>query len=116
MPKARTPRTIARPGALALAALLAGCASAVRLGHDFPLDAFLARVQPGVTTGQELEAWLGPPAARGGSVEPDGARYEQWTWYLGSGTLPALRDARLKILQVKLDAQGRVRAYTWSAP
>jgi len=104
------------PLALLLTALLAGCASGVRLGQEFPLDAFLARVQPGVTTGKELEAWLGPPAARGGSVEPDGTRYEQWTWYFGSGTLPALKDARLKLLQVKLDAAGRVRAYTWSAP
>ncbi|RMD79051.1 MAG: hypothetical protein D6809_04525 [Gammaproteobacteria bacterium] len=102
--------------ALLLALALGGCASTARLGQDFPLDRFLARVQPGVTTGRELEAWLGPPAAKGGSVEPDGTRYRQWTWYFGSGTLPALRDARFKILQVKLDQEGRVRAYTWSSP
>jgi hypothetical protein len=50
----------------------------------------------------------------GVAVETSGDRYEEWTYYQGEGHLPSLADARLKMLQIKFDQQGLVRAYRWS--
>jgi hypothetical protein len=48
------------------------------------------------------------------SVETDGARYTQWTYYYGTGNLSGPTNARVKLLQVKFDRAGVVRAYNWS--
>jgi hypothetical protein len=100
---------------LLVAALLAlsACAS-VEVGRKFDLATFDSRVQRGVTTRAEVEAWLGAPASVGESVEASGERYEQWTYYHAAGRMPGLKDARLQMLQVKFDLRGVVRAYNWS--
>jgi outer membrane protein assembly factor BamE (lipoprotein component of BamABCDE complex) len=100
---------------LLVAALLAlsACAS-VEVGRKFDLASFDSRVQRGVTTRAEVEAWLGAPSAVGEAVEASGERYEQWTYYHASGRMPGLKDAKLQMLQVKFDLRGVVRAYNWS--
>ncbi len=97
----------------ALLLLLSACGT-IRVGQDFDLAAFDAKVRRGVTTQAEVRAWLGAPAGAGISVETNGDRYEQWTYYQGEGHLPNMGDGRLKILQIKFDPQGIVRAYNWS--
>ena len=93
--------------------VLCACGT-VRMGQDFDLAAFAAKVQRGTTTQAEVRAWLGAPTGVGVSVETGGARYEQWTYYSGEGHLPSMADARLKVLQIKFDQAGVVRAYNWS--
>jgi hypothetical protein len=105
----RPPKFLAAAAAL----LLAACAS-FQAGRDFDLDAFQARVQRGVTTRAEVSAWLGAPGGSGVSVEAGGERYEQWNYFHGTATTQGTEPARVKLLQVKFDAQGVVRAYNWS--
>lgn len=93
--------------------LLSAC-SAVHVGQDFDYSVFDAKVQRGVTTKADVRGWLGAPSSIGVSVESSGDRYDQWTYYEGEGHLPSLEDARLKMLQIKFDQQGVVRAYSWS--
>jgi len=93
--------------------LLSACAS-VQVGHNFDLTTFQARVQRGVSTQSDVRSWLGAPNSIGVSMEPNGDRFEQWTYFTGAGDLPDLSDANLKMLQIKFDPQGVVRAYNWS--
>jgi hypothetical protein len=93
--------------------LLCAC-STVQLGRDFDLSAFDAKVQRGVTTQADVRAWLGAPTSTGVSVEASGDRFSERTYYDGSGHLPDMSDARLKVLQIRFDQQGVVRAYNWS--
>jgi hypothetical protein len=93
--------------------LLCAC-STVRIGQDFDLAAFGSRVQRGTTTQADVRTWLGAPTGVGVCVEINGDRYEQWTYYQGEGHLPSMADARLKVLQIKFDQAGVVRAYNWS--
>ena len=97
---------------LALTALLAACGT-VRIGADFDLKTFEARVQRGATTQAQVREWLGAPSGSGVSVQSDGERLDEWTYYYGQGQL-AGGDVRLKILQVKFDKTGTVRSYNWS--
>ena len=95
------------------AAAIAGCAS-VEIGAPFDLHAFDANVRRGATTQAQVQAWLGAPPSRGVDVEPSGERFEQWTYYYGSGELPHLSGSKWKSLQIRFDADGVVRAYNWS--
>lgn len=99
--------------ALVVFGSLAGC-STVELGHDYALSTFQARVERGVTTQTQVRNWLGAPTGSGIAVEPDGTRYTQWTYYFGHGRLPNLNQARFKLLQIRFDEHGVVRAYSWS--
>jgi hypothetical protein len=92
---------------------LAAC-GAVHFGRDFDLRAFESKVQRGATTQAEVRGWLGAPASTGIVVESDGSRYDEWTYYYGTGRLPNFPDARLKILQIRFDRQAVVRSYSWS--
>ncbi len=94
--------------------LLSAC-STVQLGREFDLSIFQAKVQRGVTTRSEVRAWLGAPAGVGAAVEVSGDRYEEWTYYSGAGELPDMKDARMKMLQIKFDQGGIVRAYSWTS-
>ena len=103
------------PTKFAIPMLLVLCACAtVEVGREFDLSAFGAKAQHGVTTRAEVRTWLGAPAGVGMSVEGGGERYEQWTYYHGEGRFPGMRDARVRILQIKFDQRGVVRAYNWS--
>jgi hypothetical protein len=99
--------------AVLLLLLLSACAT-VEVGREFDLKAFDAKVQRGVTTRADVRAWLGAPAGIGASVESTGERHEQWTYYHGEGRFPGMKDAGFKMLQVKFDQRGVVRAYNWS--
>jgi outer membrane protein assembly factor BamE (lipoprotein component of BamABCDE complex) len=95
------------------AATIAGCAS-VEIGAPFDLQAFDANVRRGVTTRAQVQTWLGAPPNRGVDVEPSGEKFEQWTYYYGSGELPRLSGSKWKSLQIRFDTEGVVRAYNWS--
>jgi len=97
---------------IALAAL-AGCGS-VQIGSGFDLRAFESRVQHGVTTQVQVRAWLGAPKSTGVAMEANGERFEEWTYYYGQGQLSDMGNAEFKMLQVKFDRNGVVRAYSWS--
>ncbi len=107
-----------KPSLLLLAAiagtLLTTSCSTIKLGKEFDLTRFQDSVQRSVTSRGQVQTWLGEPAAKGVSVDSNGQRYEEWIYYYGGGTLPAMHDASLKILQIKFDEQGIVRAYNWS--
>jgi hypothetical protein len=94
--------------------LLSACGTTVQVGQDFDLAAFEGKVQRGVTTQADVRNWLGAPTGVGVAVETSGERYDEWTYYYGQGQLPTMMEARVKILQIKFDQQGIVRAYHWS--
>jgi outer membrane protein assembly factor BamE (lipoprotein component of BamABCDE complex) len=106
-----------RPG-LAISVLavvsLAAC-STVTVGQRFDLKTFASKVERGVTTQGQVRGWLGAPASIGVVVDTGGDRYEEWTYYFGSGRLPNMVDAQFKMLQIKFDRGGIVRGYNWTA-
>lgn len=100
-------------GLILLVAALAGCAS-VEIGSTFDPRSFEAEVQQGVTTRAQVQAWLGAPTSTGIAVDASGRRFEEWIYYHGEGRFPRLGGAEFKILQIRFDADGVVRAYNWS--
>lgn len=96
-----------------LAAGVAGCGGAISVGRDFDYKYFAARAQVGTTEAAQVREWLGAPAGIGAEVAGD-TRLEVWTYYFGSGTLPGGASTKFKLLQIKLDAQGKVVGWTWS--
>jgi outer membrane protein assembly factor BamE (lipoprotein component of BamABCDE complex) len=99
--------------ALVSAALLSGCGGAVSVGRDFDYKYFAARVQVGNTDTNQVREWLGAPAGTGMEVSGD-TRYDVWTYYYGTGQIPGGANTKFKLLQVKLDPQGKVAGWTWS--
>lgn len=101
---------------LAFSVSLAGCATtAFHVGHDFDPGIFSANVVRGKTTQEEVRTWLGTPTSTGIRVDPDGTRYNEWTYYMADGELSELSSTRLKTLEIKFDQQGVVRGYAWSS-
>lgn len=98
---------------LAWIAVLVGC-STMHVGRNFDYSSFANNVQPGTTGADQVVQWLGPPAGRGIEVSPDGSRLDVWTYYYGSGKVPSGSDTNFKMLQVKLDQQGKVAGYVWT--
>lgn len=94
--------------------LLSACAS-VKVGRDFDVGVFAAKIEQGVTTQGTVRTWLGEPTAVGVSLALDGERFDEWTYYFAEGELSDMSRSKLKILQVKFDKQGKVRGYNWSA-
>lgn len=99
----------------AFAALLLSACNTVQLGRDFDVGVFAAKVEQGVTTQAQIKNWLGEPTSVGVSLAVDGARFDEWSYYYGEGELADMSTAKVKILQIKFDAQGKVRGYNWSA-
>jgi outer membrane protein assembly factor BamE (lipoprotein component of BamABCDE complex) len=97
-----------------LTLLLSACAT-FQVGGNFDLAAFQSQVRRGQTTQPEVQRMLGAPDGTGVSVETGGERYTQWTYYYGSGSLSGPSNARVKMLQIKFDQSGVVRAYNWTA-
>ena len=93
---------------------LAAC-STVLVGQDFDIRSFEAKVERGVTTQNQVRAWLGMPTNTGVNVDTGGERFDEWTYYFASGKLPDMSNAKVKTLQIKFDKQGFVRGYNWSA-
>ncbi len=101
---------------LAVLLVVAGVAACgtVQVGQEFNLRTFQDRVERGVTTQNQVRGWLGAPAGIGVDVDASGERYEQWTYYRATGSMSDMSGAELKILQIKFDKHGIVRAYNWS--
>ena len=98
---------------LFLATALSACAT-VKMGHDFDLHAFKSQVQRGETTRAQVHEWLGPPNSSGIVVDTGGSEFDEWTYFFGTGKLGKMEQAKLKILQIKFDQQGRVQGYNFS--
>lgn len=94
--------------------LLSACAS-VKVGRDFDVGVFSAKLEQGVTTQDQVRSWIGEPTSVGVSLATDGERFDEWDYYYAEGDLPDMSAAKVKILQVKFDKQGKVRSYNWSA-
>ena len=105
---------IPRIAAVSLIVSFLGACSTVNLGQDFDMRTFEAKIERGITTQEQVRAWLGAPVGVGACVETDGERFEDWVYYYASGKLPNMSGAKVKILQVKFDKQGIVRSYNWS--
>ena len=99
--------------AAAVALGTAAC-STVEFGRNYDLRTFETNVQRGSTTQTQVRGWLGAPNSTGVVVDTNGDRYQEWTYYYGHGRLPNMVDAQLKVLQIKFDDLGVVRAYNWS--
>lgn len=94
---------------------MTGCGPVqVQVGRDINLETFKNQIQRGVTSRQNIEQWLGAPQGVGLAIEADGTIFREWTYYYGDGQMPALQNARFKLLQIKFDDQGIVRAYRFS--
>jgi len=94
--------------------LLSACAS-VKVGRDFDVGVFAAKLEQGVTTQEQVRTWIGEPTSVGVSLASDGERFDEWDYYYAEGELPDMSAAKVKILQIKFDKQGKVRNYNWSA-
>lgn len=99
---------------LAVVALLLSACAMVQFGHDFDIKAFEHNVERMVTTKKEVKQWLGAPSSRGYVVSDKGERSEKWGYFYGSGKLPDLNKATLKMLEVEFHHQGIVQRYNWS--
>lgn len=96
-----------------LIVMLAACGT-VQVGRDFDERTFETKIERGVSTQNQVRAWLGEPAGTGVSVDTGGERFDEWTYYFASGKLPGMAGAKVKTLQIKFDKQGIVRGYNWS--
>jgi len=94
--------------------LLSACGT-FQAGRDFDVGVFAAKIEQGTTTQAQVRSWLGEPAGVGVSVEPDGERLDQWNYYYAEGQMQDMSTAKMKLLQIKFDKQGKVRSYNWSA-
>ena len=94
--------------------LLSACGT-VKMGRDFDVGVFAAKIEQGVTTQSQVRSWLGEPASVGVSLATDGERFDEWDYYYAEGELADMSTAKVKILQIKFDKQGKVRSYNWSA-
>lgn len=92
---------------------LAACGT-VQVGRDFDVRAFETKVERGVSTQNQVRAWLGEPTGTGVSVDTGGERFDEWTYYFAAGKLTDMSGSRVKMLQIKFDKQGIVRGYNWS--
>src|SRR5512139_3227690 len=89
---------------LIVAVLLSAC-NAIQMGRDFDVGVFAAKVERGVTTQAQVRTWLGEPTSVGVSLATDGERFDEWDYYYGEGQLADMSTAKVKILQIKFDAQ-----------
>ena len=94
--------------------LLAACGS-VKLGRDFDVGVFAAKIEQGVTTQDTVRSWLGEPTSVGVSLDTGDERFDEWAYYFAEGEMADMSTAKVKILQIKFDRQGKVRGYNWSA-
>lgn len=107
---------ILRTALISLIALFFAACSTAYVGQNFDLHAFETKIERGVSTQSQVRAWLGAPTGTGVNVDTGGEWFDEWTYYYGSGRLPDMAGAKVKILQIKFDKQGIVRGYNWSNP
>jgi hypothetical protein len=99
---------------LVVVAGLGACGS-VKIGRDFDGADVATRIEQNVTTQSQVRGWLGEPATVGVSLATDGERFDEWTYYFAEGPVSDMSTAKVKLLQIKFDKQGKVRSYSWSA-
>ncbi len=104
-----------RSSAVLLSLVLLSACNTVQLGRDFDVGVFAAKIERGVTSQNQVRSWLGEPTSVGVSLAVDGERFDEWAYYYAEGELADMSTAKVKILQIKFDTQGKVRAYNWSA-
>ncbi len=104
-----------RISAILFSVLLLGACANIQVGRDFDVGVFTAKFEQGVTTRDQVKGWLGEPAAVGVSMETNGERLDQWSYYYAEGQMQDMSTAKLKLLQIKFDKEGKVRSYNWSA-
>jgi len=98
-----------------LSIFLFSACSTVKLGRDFDVGVFAAKIERGVTTQSMVRTWLGEPISVGVSLAADGERFDEWVYYFAEGKVTDMSTAKVKILQVKFDKDNKVRGYNWSA-
>ncbi len=103
-----------RIGVVLLVICLLGACSMVKMGRDFDVGLFSAKIEQGVTTQDSVRSWLGEPTSVGIHVATDGERFDAWDYYFAEGKMTDMNSAKIKILQVKFDKQGKMRGYNWS--
>jgi len=99
---------------IVLATVLLSACNTVKIGRDFDLTAFTARIERGVTTQADVRGWLGDPESTGVNIGTDGQRYEEWTYFFAIGRLTDTGNAQLKQLLIKFGSDGKVRGYNYS--
>jgi outer membrane protein assembly factor BamE (lipoprotein component of BamABCDE complex) len=97
------------------AVFLLGACGSVKVGRDFDVGVFAAKLEQGVTTQEQIRSWIGEPTSVGVSLATDGERFDEWDYYYAEGEIADMSAAKIKILQIKFDKQGKVRSYNWSA-
>ncbi len=105
---------LSRIAVIVLSVLLVSACGTVKLGRDFDVGVFSAKVERNATTQDQVRSWLGEPTSVGISLDSDGARYDEWDYYFAEGDLPDMGTPKVKILQIKFDNQGKVTSYNWS--
>lgn len=106
---------ISRVAAMLFAIFFLSSCGTVKMGRDFEVADFASKIEQGVTTQNMVRSWLGEPTGTGESLDTGGERFDEWAYYFAEGELPDMSNARLKILQIKFDKQGKVRSYNWTA-
>ena len=106
---------LSRISVMLLSILLLSACGTVKVGRDFDVGIFAAKLEQGVTTQTQIRSWLGEPTSVGVSLATDGKRFDEWDYYYAEGELPDMSAAKGKILQIKFDKAGTVRGYNWSA-
>ncbi len=108
-------KNFSRISIILFSVLLLGACASIKVGRDFDVGVFAAKLQQGVTTQQQVLSWLGEPTSVGISLAANGERFDEWDYYYAEGKVSDMSAAKLKILQIKFDTQGKVRSYNWSA-
>jgi len=98
-----------------LSAFLLTACGTVKMGRDFDVGVFAAKIERNTTTQAQVRTWLGEPTSVGVSLDTDGQRYDEWAYYFAEGELRDMSAAKVKILQIKFDKQGKVISYNWTA-
>jgi len=104
-----------RISVILLSVLLLSACGSIKVGRDFDVGVFAAKLEQGVTTQDTVRSWLGEPTSVGVSLATDGERFDEWDYYYAEGEMNDMSAAKVKILQIKFDKQGKVRSYNWSA-
>ena len=98
-----------------LSILLLSACGTVKMGRDFDVGVFATKIEQGVTTQDQVKSWLGEPTSVGVSVAADSEPSDEWSYYFAEGELTDMSKAKIKMLQIKFNKEGKVRSYNWSA-
>ena len=98
--------SIFRTASISIIVLFLTACSTVQVGRDFDVRTFESKIERGVSTQNQVRAWLGAPTGTGINVDTSGEHFDEWTYYFATGKLPDMSGATVRMLQVKFDRQG----------